>query len=138
MLRFYSVHLDHVDSSERLAQIAALRAIALDYGMTGGAISGTAEVGFPELPASPDLVLAGDFNLEPGSPDYLALTGDGRLVDASRGDDGWSWTDPAGVKPVQRLDYAFANPELAARIISVRIDRQATGSDHMPLWFTIA
>lgn len=138
LLRFYSVHLDHVDRSERLAQIAALRAIALDYGMTGGAISGTAEVGFPELPASPDLVLAGDFNLEPGSPDYLALTGDGRLVDASRGDDGWSWTDPAGVKPVQRLDYAFANPELAARIISVRIDRQATGSDHMPLWFTIA
>lgn len=138
LIRCYSVHLDHVDAAERLAQIAALKRLALDYGGTGGAISGTAEVGFPDLPPTADFLLMGDFNLEPGWPEYAALLhDDGELVDASAGDAGWSWTDPDGAKPHQRLDYAFANPALAARVKSVRIDRAATGSDHMPVWLEI-
>lgn len=139
LIRFYSVHLDHIDAAERLLQIRALKDIALSYEATGGALSGTVEIGFPELPLTPDFLLAGDFNLEPGWPEYHALLReDGELVDVSAGDDGWSWTDPERIKPNQRLDYAFANAGLATRVRSARIDRAATGSDHMPLWIEIA
>lgn len=138
LIRFYSVHLDHVDAAERLEQIAALKAIALGYAGRGGALSGTAEVGFPELPPTDDFLLLGDFNFQPGWPEHAAMIGEGELVDASAADRGWSWTDPDRKKPDERLDYAFANPALAARVKSVRIDRSATGSDHMPVWLEIA
>jgi endonuclease/exonuclease/phosphatase family metal-dependent hydrolase len=134
LIRFYSVHLDHIDADERLMQIAALKAIAFSH-EAGGAISGTAELGFPDLPLAPDFLLMGDFNLEPGSREYRALLGEGGdLVDVSATDGGWSWTDPDGVKANQRLDYALANPALAARATSARLDHTAKGSDHMPLW----
>jgi endonuclease/exonuclease/phosphatase family metal-dependent hydrolase len=137
LIRFHSVHIDHIDADERLMQIAALKAIAFSH-EAGGAISGTESLGFPELPVAPDFLLMGDFNLEPSWPEYAALLRqDGELVDVSAGDNGWSWTDPDRVKPDQRLDYAFANPGLAARVTSARIDRSATGSDHMPLWIEL-
>ncbi|MBK8456413.1 MAG: hypothetical protein IPL47_04265 [Phyllobacteriaceae bacterium] len=61
----------------------------------------------------------------------------GELVDVSAADPGWSWTDPDEVKPHQRLDYAFANAALAARVKSARVDQSAQGSDHMPVWLEI-
>lgn len=137
LIRFYSCHLDHIDADERLMQIAALKAIAFSH-EAGGAISGTESLGFPDLPVTPDLLLMGDFNLEPDSGEYRALIGEGGdLVDVSAADAGWSWTDPDGVKANQRLDFALANPELAARVTSARIDHEATGSDHMPLWIEL-
>lgn len=138
LMRFYSVHLDHVDAAERQEQIAALKQIALGYEKSGGALSGTAEVGFPEPPPTGDFLLMGDFNFEPHWPEHDAVLHDGgELVDVSAADPGWSWTDPDKVKPHQRLDYAFANAALAARVKSARVDQSAQGSDHMPVWLEI-
>lgn len=136
-IRFYSVHLDHIETGERLAQIAALKSIALDFVRDGGAITGLAEYGFPELPLPADFLLMGDFNFEPGSPEHAAMLADGAPVEASAAAPGDSWVDPKGVAPGKRLDHCFANPDLAARIGDCRIDDAAMGSDHKPVWLTI-
>lgn len=138
-VRFYSVHLDHIDADERLAQIETLKAIAFAAPRTGVGITGLGEYGFPELPVAEDFILLGDFNLEPDLAEYRAAIADGgHLVDASAADSGWSWVDPANRDDVKRLDYGFATPGLAARAVQARVDRDAEGSDHMPVWMTFA
>jgi endonuclease/exonuclease/phosphatase family metal-dependent hydrolase len=132
--RLYSVHLDHIDPAERLAQVQALKAIATGYEKTGGAISGLAALGFPELPATPDFILMGDFNFGPQSQEMAAMTGDGQTVDISASDPRLSYFDPKGVEADQRLDYCFANPEFAARFNRASVDVEAQGSDHRPVW----
>ena len=47
-VRFYSVHLDHIRPSERLAQIEFLKDRVLGYLREGGAVTGLSEFGFPE------------------------------------------------------------------------------------------
>jgi endonuclease/exonuclease/phosphatase family metal-dependent hydrolase len=137
-LRLYCVHLDHVDADERVAQIAALKDIAFAMPVRGGAVSDVTALGFAEPPLPDGFMVAGDFNLEPSSREQTALLRDGgMLIDCSAGDDGWSWTDPKDRAITQRLDYVVATPDLAARIVDVTIDREADGSDHMPLWFTL-
>lgn len=157
-LRFYSVHLDHRNPQERLAQVRFLKARALGYPMEGGAISGAAELGFPEPPHPEAHVLAGDFNMLPGAPEYQELCGIAdhefglpvtmdRAVDAARrpgaaeGDDGTTWIDPKQPENRsrwKRIDYVFTSAGLARNIRSARVDRQATGSDHLPLWVELA
>lgn len=139
VIRFYSVHLDHIDSDERHAQIAELKSIAQSAHRTGLSVTGLAEYGFPELPATEDFLLLGDFNFEPELSEYRAmLTEGGQLADASAHDEGWSWTDPADRSKTKRIDYGFANPALAGRIAESRIDRAVEGSDHMPVWIHIS
>lgn len=135
-IRFYSVHLDHVDAAERLAQTEALREIALSYEQTGGVVTGAAEMGFPESPAAPHFLLMGDFNFEPGSPEYAAMTAT-PVINATVADAALSYTDPRGLEASKRLDYCFADADLAARIGSPRVAVEATGSDHRPVWITI-
>ena len=138
VIRFYSVHLDHIDPDERHAQIAALKAVAMSAARTGVGVSGLGEYGFPELPVTEDLLLLGDFNFEPDLAEYRAmLSEDGHLVDVTAADSGWSWTLPEDRSKVKRLDYGFANPALAERVTEVRVDRDAEGSDHMPVWIEI-
>ena len=139
-IRFYSVHLDHVDARERMAQIRALKRIAGDFARTGGAITGAFEFGLPDMEDRGDFVLMGDFNCEPDSDEYRLMVDDGAIVEATATDPGWSWRSALGEEPVrrQRLDYAFCNTALAARAKGTRIDREAEGSDHMPVWIEIA
>ena len=134
VIRFYSVHLDHIDAEERHAQIAALKSVALSAVETGLAVTGLGEYGFPELPATEDFLLLGDFNFEPDLSEYRAMLSEGgHLVDVSAADAGWSWKDPTDRSCVKRLDYGFANPGLAARIEGAQVDQGAEGSDHMPV-----
>jgi endonuclease/exonuclease/phosphatase family metal-dependent hydrolase len=93
---------------------------------------------FPEPPLPIDFMLMGDFNFVPGSQEYLAMLGDGELVDATVTDPSLSYFDPQGIHPSQRLDFCFANVELATRVRQCRIDVAAEGSDHRPVWVTIA
>ncbi|WP_421856427.1 endonuclease/exonuclease/phosphatase family protein [Oricola sp.] len=138
VIRFYSVHLDHIDAEERHSQIDALKAVALAAPHTGLAATGLSEYGFPELPVTEDLLLLGDFNFEPDLSEYRAMLSEGgHLVDVTAADSGWSWTLPEDRSQIKRLDYGFANPELAERVTNVRIDQDAEGSDHMPVWIEI-
>lgn len=152
-LRVYSVHLDHINLEERSAQIRHLKERAYAYPIEGGAITGSAEYGFPELPCPEEFILMGDFNMVRGSPEYTLMTGDvdyaeGRQIVAHHPVDVFSLTDgaPGGAvswiddnKPEQSrlIDFAFVHASLSGRVRRSWIDASATGSDHLPVWFEL-
>ncbi len=136
-LRVYSVHLDHIDPNERISQIVELKRIATSFVQTGGAISGLADFGYPEPPLPEDFALMGDFNFEPGSVEMAAMTQDGAIADVTASAVGHTWFDPRGGAPSQRLDHCFMNRDLAQRVTGVRVDADAQGSDHCPVWVMI-
>ena len=151
-LRIYSVHLDHISVTERALQINHLKERAFAYPGEGGAITGSAEYGFPEPPLPQCFILMGDFNMVRNSPEYVLMTGENdpagdrpvhHPVDASSLGDGLSensvsWVDDARPEDNKLIDFAFVEPDLAARIGKVWIDSEARGSDHQPLWLELA
>ncbi|HEY6630864.1 MAG TPA: endonuclease/exonuclease/phosphatase family protein [Rhizobiaceae bacterium] len=148
-IRIYSVHLDHIAATERTLQIAHLKERALAYVSEGGAISGSAEYGFPEPPRPEAFVLMGDFNMDRFSPEYMLMVGE--QDHASSGADpidvyalgeglpegAVSWIDDAGPQDNRLIDFAFVERSLAGRVGKIRIDRDAKGSDHLPVWFDL-
>ncbi|PTE06769.1 endonuclease/exonuclease/phosphatase family protein [Mesorhizobium helmanticense] len=156
-VRFYSIHLDHRSPVERVSQIQFLRQRLLNYALEGGALSGVAEIGLPELPHPEAFVAMGDFNMLAGSPEYVELAGrpDHEFgmpltadfaVDAAMrlnvaDADLVTWVDPK--RPVdtsrhKRIDYVFSSASLASSLKRLWIDRQAVGSDHLPVWVELA
>ena len=75
----------------------------------------------------------------PESEEYAVFsTANNRfLIDVSATDDGYSFSDPEGNEPDQRLDYIFADPGLAEKVARFAIDRSAVGSDHWPLFLEL-
>jgi endonuclease/exonuclease/phosphatase family metal-dependent hydrolase len=156
-IRFYSVHLDHLSPDERIAQIRFLLERVHAYGLEGGAISGSREWGFPEPPTSEGFVLLGDFNMQPGSPEYCALTGrsdvefartaragfalDTAVLAGEAGGHALTWFDPKRRDEPGRqrcLDYCFVHPVLAPLVRRHWIDQAAEGSDHRPVWVELS
>lgn len=153
-IRFYCVHLDHTSPTERIAQIRHLLGRVLAYGVEGGAVTGVSEMGFPEPPHPEAFVLMGDFNLQPGSPEYVEITGlrdvefgivrrAGVPVDASAAVEAEriTWIDPKQQDDPRRrrcLDYCFVQAALAPRVTVCRVDADALGSDHRPVWTEFA
>ncbi len=153
-LRVYSVHLDHVSPDERIEQIRFLKERALNFVREGGALTGAAEFDFPDPPLPEDFVMLGDFNMVPESPEYLEMVGRsdsyyrrvpraGHAFDAlahlgAAGEDSYTWAKPPGEGTVRmHLDHCFVNPQMVPRLRSARIDHQAPGSDHFPVWIEI-
>lgn len=154
--RLVSVHLAHAASSERLIQIERLLTILAAAPNDGGAWSGTDYPagwgldGGPQPSPCRGLVM-GDFNLTPGSPEYVRLCGpvdekygplstcDG-LTDAwtANGDPGSDGATFGQEISARRLDYAFVTSEIADRVTRIWVDQDATGSDHKPLWLDLA
>jgi endonuclease/exonuclease/phosphatase family metal-dependent hydrolase len=151
-LRIYSVHLDHISVTERSLQISHLKERAFAYVGEGGAISGSAEYGFPEPPRPQGFVLMGDFNMDRFSPEYMLMTGERDDASRSAGadpidvyslgnglpDGAVSWVDDAKPEDNRLIDFAFVEASLAGRVGKVWIDREAKGSDHLPVWFELA
>lgn len=152
-IRFYSVHLDHRSPLERMRQIGFLRDRLLSYALEGGGLSGLAEIGLPEPPCPEHFVVMGDFNMLTGSPEYVEMTGAAdhefglplavdRAVDTAvrlgvSGQDLVTWVDPrdpAKTSRHKRIDYVFASASLAGNLRRLWVDRQADGSDHLPVW----
>ena len=101
----------------------------------------------PPMPV--EAIWMGDFNACPGSPEYDALTGPvdpiyGRVDHGDAFADAWvaagndeagGVTYPAdGTSGDMRLDYCFVSTTLAPRVRTARIDNDADGSDHQPVW----
>jgi len=152
-LRVYSVHLDHVSPTERISQIEFLKERLINYPLEGGAISGAADFGFAEPPHPEEFVVMGDFNMEPESPEYNAMTGTadafygrslrvgnpvdalahlGRLTPQS-----YSWIHPDDPQRRMHLDYCFLSAGLITRLKDAWTDYEATGSDHLPVGFEL-
>lgn len=158
-MRFYSAHLDHRGPDERLAQVRFLMERALLYPLEGGALTGIAEMGFPEPPHPEAFVLTGDFNMLEGSPEHAEIAGRPdhefgmplvatKAVDVairlsggdSRANALTTWVDPerpADESRHKRIDYVFTSASLAPRLKRLWVDRQAVGSDHLPVWLEL-
>ncbi len=153
-VRVYSVHLDHVSPDERLSQIRYLKDRVLNFVAEGGALTGAAEEGFPDPPLPEDFILMGDFNMEPESPEYIAMVGRqdryySRSLRANEPVDvldrlgllspqSFTWAKPPGDGPVKmHLDHCFVNSGLAPRLKNAWVDHNALGSDHFPLWIEV-
>ncbi|WP_027166796.1 endonuclease/exonuclease/phosphatase family protein [Mesorhizobium sp. WSM3224] len=150
-IRFYSTHLDHRSPVERQGQIRFLRQRLLNYALEGGGLSGIPEIGLPDLPYPEAFIVMGDFNMLPGSPEYVELAGrpdhefgmpltaDLAVDVAQRLDiaDLITWVDPkqpGDVSRHKRIDYIFTSASLAGSLKRLWVDRQAVGSDHLPVW----
>lgn len=149
-VRIASVHLAHAAPPERIAQIDFIRKLQADAGQDGGVLSGEHEnwqedEEFPSWPHNS--VLLGDFNMSPDEAAYAKLAGPldakyGRITQSNGYLDAWilSGGDPdAGHTKFEdtgnrRIDYCFVSPSLADRLLAVRVDEIAQGSDHQPLW----
>ncbi len=153
-LRIYSVHLDHVSPDERIEQIRFLKARALNYVAEGGALTGAEEFGLSGPPLTEDFVMMGDFNMTPESPEYLEMVGRtdsyyhrslraNQIVDACARlqlitAESYTWVkSPGDGTEKMHLDHCFVNPQLAARLRTARVDNQALGSDHFPVWLEL-
>jgi endonuclease/exonuclease/phosphatase family metal-dependent hydrolase len=149
-IRVYSVHLDHCSPDERITQIDYLKARVTNYAVEGGAVTGGAEFGFPELPHSDDYVIMGDFNMMPEQPEYIAMAGRNDLyygrtpgaerpTDAldrlgKRGDGAYTWEEPDHPDIRQYLDYCFVSATLVPRLREGWVDEACIASDHKPVW----
>jgi endonuclease/exonuclease/phosphatase family metal-dependent hydrolase len=155
-IRFYSTHLDHRSPIERAKQIRFLHERLLNYPFEGGGLSGLAEVGLPEPPCPEAFIVMGDFNMLADSPEYRAIAGDpdhdfgmpltaDLAVDAARrlgaaGADLVTWVDPDRPDDAsrhKRIDYLFTSASLAGHLKRLWVDRQAVGSDHLPVWLEL-
>ena len=125
-LRVYSVHLNHLNGAERIAQIDylldKLTAVPREGASWTGPLWGTTI----EPPAvSEEFVVMGDCNLTPGSPEYRRVVGEadyfyGHVLVGHHWADSWvlaghdeaegiTWYDEHdGFKSGSRLDYGFS------------------------------
>ena len=102
------------------------------------------------LPHPAAAILAGDFNMLPGSDCHARLlaTGPGH---EPLWRDAWALAHPGephaptvGLHAAApdaapfTFDYVCVSPALASRVRTVRVDTAATGSDHQPLILEIA
>jgi endonuclease/exonuclease/phosphatase family metal-dependent hydrolase len=149
-VRVYSVHLSHLSIAARMPQIEALLHIHARAPGEGGAwcgghpdpAAGWTEGEMPPMPAH--AMLMGDFNFEWSSPEYDRVVGPptarfGRLNRLTGFVDAWAAAGHgentgATISSGQRIDFCFVSSALASRIRSCRIDDDAVGSDHQPVW----
>lgn len=155
-LRLFSLHLSAADRRERSLQVAYLLDL-IQGGPRGGAVcdgpDNWAERNGLAAPATPEATaILGDFNFEPSHPEYAAMTGEvdpvfGRVTTRDRFVDAWVRAGHGEAEGVtcptcpenntmhdMRIDYAFLSPGLAQHVRSARIDAEAQGSDHQPVW----
>jgi endonuclease/exonuclease/phosphatase family metal-dependent hydrolase len=149
-VRVYSVHLSHLSIATRMPQIDALLDIHARAPAEGGAwcgghpdpAAGWTEGEMPPMPA--EAMLMGDFNFEWSAPEYDRIVGPltgqfGRLNRLTGFVDAWVAAGHredtgASMSSGGRIDFCFVSSALATRVLSCRIDGDAVGSDHQPVW----
>ena len=154
-VRVYSVHLTHLSAETRMPQVEALLGIHARAVTEGSSVSGSGLMeewtrdGMPP-PMPRDGILLGDFNMQPDSQEYERVVGPmspygGRITNPEGFVDAWveaghaveSGTTAEVKDSPARLDYCFVSAGLKDRIQTVRVDSDAVGSDHQPVWMEI-
>ncbi|MCA3561792.1 MAG: endonuclease/exonuclease/phosphatase family protein [Aestuariivirga sp.] len=150
-LRLYNAHLNYLGEDQRLDQAARLLAMIAEAPQRGGPVTapGRTALGpddewivlpdgrFPTMPEP--AILLGDFNCVPGSPAYRSIRAEG-FADALElaGLAPHEGVTFPGHAPPLRLDHIFLSPALVPRFRHARIDEEAAGSDHKPVWLELA
>lgn len=107
-VRVFNTHLQHNNQDERIAQIAAVREL----------------IGVPQE----SVVLTGDLNARPDTPEIAAITQD--LVDAWAEVGVGNGYTLSAVNPYARIDYVMHSDDVVARTAAVL---STDGSDHLPV-----
>jgi endonuclease/exonuclease/phosphatase family metal-dependent hydrolase len=153
-VRVLNAHLEYFSVRQRMAQVERLRELQAEAlahagsaGVPAAAPAGPGGVPFAPLPHPAAAIVAGDFNLLPGSDCHARLLAPGP-DGAPLWHDAWELARPGephaptvGLRdPASAFtfDYACVSPVLAARVRTVRVDTAATGSDHQPLLLELA
>jgi endonuclease/exonuclease/phosphatase family metal-dependent hydrolase len=141
LLRVLNTHLEYFSETQRLAQADALRALQREACFHARAPRpGLDPDGpFAFVPRAFDAVLAGDFNMLPGSASWERLLAP--FEDATAPwVDAWQLARPGqphaptvglhGSDAPFTFDFVFVGAGLAARVRRMRVDDAVTGSDH--------
>jgi len=149
LLRVLNVHLEYFSEAQRLAQVEHLRTLQQEAVAHAAAPRPglDADGPFAAIPRAAEAVLAGDFNMLPGSTAHarlLAPFDDGTPA----WQDAWALARPGppqsdlasrrypptvglhGKDTPFTFDYAFVSAGLAERVRTMRVDGGARGSDH--------
>jgi endonuclease/exonuclease/phosphatase family metal-dependent hydrolase len=146
-LRILTTHLEYYSPAQRLAQVDALRRLHAEACTHAQSPRKQSESGepFESMPRPASAILTGDFNFQPGSPEYT------RLVAPFSGDtpdllDTWTVAHTetphpptAGVyenswaKTPYCCDFLFITPNLAPRVRRIAENSITQASDHQPL-----
>ena len=152
-LRLYSLHLSHLDDTDRAPQIEHLlqvhaKAYGEGAGWCGTGVYPEMTEGLAAAPMPREAILMGDFNLVSSSPLYSRIVGplsrghgrmnalDG-LVDAwvaAGHDEAVGNTCNSALSLGKRIDFCFVSSALASGVKKAWIDEEAAGSDHQPIW----
>jgi endonuclease/exonuclease/phosphatase family metal-dependent hydrolase len=145
LLRVTTVHLEHFSQRQRLAQVERLRELHREgsqHARCPAPGHGPFAVPARAMPA----LLAGDFNMLPGSPEHQRLLAP--FCDGTQAwRDCWHLTQPGrrhaptvGLHDPHpeasapfTFDYVFASADLADRVRRVRVDASEQGSSHQAL-----
>lgn len=146
LLRVVAVHLEYFSQRQRMAQVERLRGLHREASLHAASPPAPGRGPFAVPPRAMPALLAGDFNMLPGSPEHqrlLAPFGDG----AHPWRDCWQLAQPGrrhaptvGLHDASpeacapfTFDYVFASADLAERVRRVRVDASEQGSDHQAL-----
>ncbi|MCK6375569.1 MAG: endonuclease/exonuclease/phosphatase family protein [Zoogloea sp.] len=149
-VRVLNTHLEYYSRVQRMTQIAALHALQCDAVRL--AASAPPEIDerkqdspFAVWPRPVSAIVCGDFNCEPGSPEYYRMTAP-ISADVSGWEDAWracygdiphlntvglngaEWPD----RPYC-CDYFFVSADLVDRVDAVSVDQATAASDHQPI-----
>lgn len=163
-LRVNNVHFGSVASVERQRQARFAIKMVRDAPAEGGAWTGPAgehaerdwSAGQPPPPMPASVVMLGDFNMLPDSPEYASIAtasatatafdeeSDPLLTDIHEkfnpGENIQTWhpnSGRSGDEESARLDYCFLTSELVTGARASWVDEAADGSDHQPLWIEL-
>ncbi|MEO1536232.1 MAG: endonuclease/exonuclease/phosphatase family protein [Pseudomonadota bacterium] len=155
-LRFCSVHLDHVSTDTREAQVDYMMEVMLrghERGASAGGKMNDATWFDRPMPSQPmSAIVMGDMNFAPDSPEYTRVVGDvsdwhGRTIRAHGLADAWTLaghdeaagdTIPREGRAPRRIDHCFVTTDLTERVEAMTIGEDAVGSDHQPIFVEIA
>ncbi|KAB2964510.1 endonuclease/exonuclease/phosphatase family protein [Zoogloea sp.] len=152
-LRVLNTHLEYYSRIQRMTQIAALHTLQSDAvrlaGMAQAEGRDRGDSPFAVWPRPASAVICGDFNCEPGSPEYYRMTAP-ISADVSGWEDAWracygeiphlgtvgqngaEWPDRAYC-----CDYFFVSADLVDRIEAVAVDQATAASDHQPIMLSL-
>jgi endonuclease/exonuclease/phosphatase family metal-dependent hydrolase len=144
-LRVISVHLSHQSRLQRMGQVAALRELLVSLPVESSlwklpkASDDPWAEGAPAPPVRVPTLVGGDFNFEPGDPEYAAMLAPSDELEIA---DAWIAAGVAGERAktcvesdgsLTTLDYVFMSADLVDAVTGASVRSDRDGSDHFPL-----
>lgn len=154
-IRVLNTHLEYYSRVQRMTQIVALHTLQCDamrieeFGEQHSADPDKAGSPFEAWPRPAAAIVCGDFNCEPGSPEFYRMTAP-ISADVSGWEDAWrvcygdiphlctvglngaEWPD----RPYC-CDYFFVSANLVDCVEAVAVDQATAASDHQPIVLTL-